>query len=737
MGVASSNLSSPDPVDDDGKKTKEPSFTEIDSDLSWAQKYLKHPVTLYLTKDSVPTSSDVATNKTKMSADWRIFNDEFSIPTTKESKIKDGQDKQDGYSYPVFNERFGEVTGVFDGHGENTEVKDALVDFFKYSLPKKFKDNPDGNPVLLLWESFQEAKEHLDKKVKSRDLYNAGSTATVVLSREQEIYTAWVGDSSAYMFVYPGKMINLTPKLHSADNLDEYMRIKNSGVKESQPKFEYPEDEEEYLKDPTQKKYQPRFGGLNMTRSFGDYDGGEAIISEPYISKVVLDESDIDKPRFIIVGTDGLWDEVRPHEILPLLFVVPHRTNERMLNPLYDKRFYPYHRIEDVGLAAAICSLAIDKGEYFNDDTTCVVLSYYNGSMQDHKDKIVRLNTKYRRREIEKQLGRALLHGKGFLANEFDVQLKMLGDSEEKKLRIYNRLKKQLSLDDDELFRTYFWREFVNPARESLIRVGREFHHQVKRDKIILFFLSIIIESNDSSYTEDKPTRSMELTAKRKHDINDYLKTAFEKGMNLVKNAFKDILKEIPEDVQKTWNTDREISNTVDDIMTDEFLSAEYRASRISKAAYDIQFALESLEDVKDDAIKLGRMQEEKLKLETEKKTEEKDYKELLEDIQSYEKRVKEGELLVKELDKNFKEFPNIRKHLDQLGPNASLKERIKILELIQYTDIDHVYIAKYENVYSLESIKNWIKDPEMHHVYQLDFLKKRLEEIKEESKAK
>ena len=177
---------------------------------------------------------------------------------------------------------------IYDGHGGKI-VSEYLYNNFE----KILQSNIEKNNFIIkksLNDSFIEINENLSKIPNTKI---TGSTATVILIDNNILYCANVGDSQCY-YISKDKITKLTD-LHNCNNKIEVERIKkNNGM-----------------------IFGNRvFGSLSLTRSIGDLDfkiyGVNAI---PNIVKEVLRE---DYSKYIILGSDGVWDVVNENDLVDI-----------------------------------------------------------------------------------------------------------------------------------------------------------------------------------------------------------------------------------------------------------------------------------------------------------------------------------------------------------------------------------------------------------------------------------
>lgn len=189
--------------------------------------------------------------------------------------------------------------GVYDGH----------------YLPVQFFENdifPDKMVVAHLVEKFREAVkagEDYEKAFKTSfdavdkiitDQGWGGSTASVLLIEGKEAWVANVGDSYIYKFSK-----DKDPELLSSDhnvnfNNEERFEAKKRGADYDKDKgYIYSEDGH----------------GVQLSRSLGDRNMGDIVISMPDVKKIEISDND----EWLVAASDGLWEELDMVEINKIL----------------------------------------------------------------------------------------------------------------------------------------------------------------------------------------------------------------------------------------------------------------------------------------------------------------------------------------------------------------------------------------------------------------------------------
>eukprot|EP00871_Galdieria_phlegrea_P000342 jgi/Galph1/1308/GphlegSOOS_G6045.1 len=233
-----------------------------------------------------------------------------------------GQANQDRFS-SLFIPPLSYAFGVFDGHG--IFGADAAEITANCLLPYLGERLQSGSPPKAALEAaFKHAATVLEA---SPCAVSSGTTATVVLITEEEIYVSNVGDSGVVLGSQIPFYNNATDRKEtesgvSADSVEEHKETKrtdNSNVSfywqgsliSSAHRLESFEERRrvqtsgafvdgEYIVNRYEKG-----GALNLTRTLGDLDMRDCgIVSEPSTNRVVLSPFD----KFLIIASDGLWD---------------------------------------------------------------------------------------------------------------------------------------------------------------------------------------------------------------------------------------------------------------------------------------------------------------------------------------------------------------------------------------------------------------------------------------------
>lgn len=238
---------------------------------------------------------------------------------------------------PVSSRRSVAFFAVFDGHGGREAAqfaRDHLWDFIKKQ--RGFWSRCDREVCAAIRKGFIACHHAMWKKLPEWPKTmtglpsTSGTTASVVVVREDRMYVAHVGDSAVVLGVQDDPSVPFIRAVEvTQDHKPELPRerrrieglggsvIKKSGVNRvvwKRPRLTH--------NGPVRRSTViDQIPFLAVARALGDlwsYDffSGEFVVSpDPDTSVVVLDPR---KHRFIIVGSDGLWNMVPPQEAVSM-----------------------------------------------------------------------------------------------------------------------------------------------------------------------------------------------------------------------------------------------------------------------------------------------------------------------------------------------------------------------------------------------------------------------------------
>ena len=214
---------------------------------------------------------------------------------------------------------------IFDGHGG-----DFVAKYLKENFASNLHDSIKINYSLNFHSILKSAFESMDKNLEKFEItQNCGSTATIVVIDNNNIYCANVGDSKCF-YIDKNNAVQITED-HNCSNEKEKEELKKKGVIIFQNRI---------------------FGSLSLTRAFGDFEfKKEGITSIPYIKKIYLDKSDI---KYIVIASDGIWDVVNKEKLFEIYQELKNGTSEEFCKHLVD--------------------YAINNGS--NDNISCIILKF-------------------------------------------------------------------------------------------------------------------------------------------------------------------------------------------------------------------------------------------------------------------------------------------------------------------------------------------------------------------------
>lgn len=173
--------------------------------------------------------------------------------------------------------------GIFDGHGGNDVVK-----YIKDRVPEIIKGYI--NDLCPIEKCFMNSFNKIDEELKFYDSEYTGSTATIVLIKDNMIYCANVGDSRAYI-IYDNSIKQISVD-HKCSIPSEAERIISMGGKITKNRVQ---------------------GQLVLSRSLGDlYCKKYGVSNVPDISVNKIDYN----IKYVVIASDGVWDVVDENTVL-------------------------------------------------------------------------------------------------------------------------------------------------------------------------------------------------------------------------------------------------------------------------------------------------------------------------------------------------------------------------------------------------------------------------------------
>lgn len=179
---------------------------------------------------------------------------------------------------------------VFDGHGTG-DISNFMRSYYADILQQKFREFPNVDEETILYESFKTAHKMLPLALAQ----NAGTTALVVLQKNDMYWVANIGDCRAVM-KRNGAVFQITHD-HKPDTEKEFTRIRSLGGL--------------VMKDPG--GVARVFGNLAISRSFGDLALAPYVTWEPEVYRVKSDGG------VLVMASDGVWDVVGNEEAIGIM----------------------------------------------------------------------------------------------------------------------------------------------------------------------------------------------------------------------------------------------------------------------------------------------------------------------------------------------------------------------------------------------------------------------------------
>ena len=265
--------------------------------------------------------------------------------------------------------------GIFDGHAGY-----KCADYLKDNLLKKISSNTFF-PIDIkkaIKSGFQSAeKDFLENyAVKNEKIIDkSGSCALILLTVDNLLYVANVGDSRCLISCKNGKILKDVTRDHKPNYPYEKERILkyNGNIYQSETPIEIDIDDEEdkIFKDKViLGPYRVNPGRLSVSRTLGDAEaklpkfGGNpnVIISEPDIYVFDLEKDDVD---FFILGCDGIYDQLTSKEVLDCAWMVFNHLSDEKNN----------HLNINCGYAVdMILKMSMIRKSY--DNVTCVIVAF-------------------------------------------------------------------------------------------------------------------------------------------------------------------------------------------------------------------------------------------------------------------------------------------------------------------------------------------------------------------------
>ena len=237
---------------------------------------------------------------------------------------------------------------IFDGHGGN-----KCADFLKNNLLSLICENKyyPHNIEKAIKYGFKEADKIFFKliQIDGEITDNSGSCGLILLVFETKIYVANVGDSRCVISLNNGQTRKDVTRDHKPNYPYEKERIILNGGKiyQTQTNLNQNEENNEFIDNEEITNienntnliligpYRVSPGNLSVSRTIGDpyakltnFGGNpKVVISEPDIYCFDLNKDDID---FLILGCDGIYDQITSKEILQCAWMMIEKNKKIM-----------------------------------------------------------------------------------------------------------------------------------------------------------------------------------------------------------------------------------------------------------------------------------------------------------------------------------------------------------------------------------------------------------------------
>ncbi|KAL5477120.1 hypothetical protein EMCRGX_G023866 [Ephydatia muelleri] len=241
---------------------------------------------------------------------------------------------------------------VFDGHGGKEAAKYARERLWDTIQSQPKFQLSDAESIC---EGIRDAFEGLHEEMlqhrgtwkpnKMGDPSTAGTTASAVIFRQDKIFVANVGDSTAVLAVNnpyghmpeePAVLAQVLTKDHKPDDPSETQLIESLGghvvmSKKGVPRvvWERQRQRSRAGTELEQDKHTDSIPFLSVSRSLGDFWSYNprtqkyTVSPSPDVTVVPLNLSE---QKFVVIASDGLWNVMTPHEVVSFIWDYEHDT---------------------------------------------------------------------------------------------------------------------------------------------------------------------------------------------------------------------------------------------------------------------------------------------------------------------------------------------------------------------------------------------------------------------------
>jgi serine/threonine protein phosphatase PrpC len=231
---------------------------------------------------------------------------------------KGTNENQDAYVASGNGNKF--LTAVFDGHGEKGK---RISEFAKSTLSKSLFAHKElhNDPRGALEAAYRDTQNQIER-THGPDAAESGTTAVACYQHRDRLLIANVGDSRAVLGRCDTarksglKAVELTSD-QKPSRPDEKARVLALGGKVDQmcfPVWNGRGGVRLMRGGPERVMDSSGFGGLAMSRSLGDLSLRPYVSSQPEVFERKLDSKD----RFLVLGSDGVWDQLSSQEAVDI-----------------------------------------------------------------------------------------------------------------------------------------------------------------------------------------------------------------------------------------------------------------------------------------------------------------------------------------------------------------------------------------------------------------------------------
>ncbi len=197
-----------------------------------------------------------------------------------------------------------------DGHNGALAAK-VVVE----KLPSIFSNNLKTEDTVE--EAIEKSFPEMDTELRTINIDDSGCTCNLIYLRlengKKVVYSGNVGDSRSIL-LKSDKVVRLSYD-HKAKDKTEAKRVKRAGGLIIRGRF---------------------YGNLAITRTLADFeikDDTSGLSCKPHITRTEIEDSD----RYIIIASDGVWDEITDSEAFDIVAEYEEKIKENPMNMNMEK----------------------------------------------------------------------------------------------------------------------------------------------------------------------------------------------------------------------------------------------------------------------------------------------------------------------------------------------------------------------------------------------------------------